>query len=88
VLDRLGSPYVTHRRPQLGTANGGDEEDGFGLGLGFFIAKTLLERSGAKLSLQNQMPPLHGATVAIVWNRAALERPSIQAPLEPIAAAS
>ena len=35
---------------------GGDEDEAvFGLGLGFFIAKTLLERSGAKLSLKNQV---------------------------------
>src|SRR4029078_753518 len=37
VVDRLGDPYVTTRRA--------DTEHG-GLGLGIFIAKTLLERSG------------------------------------------
>src|ERR1700728_1101243 len=69
VLDRIGAPYVTHRRPGP-REPGGDEDDGaFGLGLGFFIAKTLLERSGATLSLKNQLPPLHGATVTIVLNR-------------------
>jgi two-component system sensor histidine kinase RegB len=82
VLDRIGAPYVTHRRPGP-REPGADEDDGaFGLGLGFFIAKTLLERSGATLSLKNQMPPLHGATVTIVWNRAEFERPLVAPPLE------
>jgi two-component system sensor histidine kinase RegB len=85
VLDRLGAPYVTHRRPEPRTA-GDDGETVFGLGLGFFIAKTLLERSGAKLSLINQAPPLHGATIKITWNRAAFERPL--PPLEQAASAA
>jgi two-component system sensor histidine kinase RegB len=86
VLDRIGAPYVTHRRPGP-REPGGDEDDGaFGLGLGFFIAKTLLERSGATLSLKNQMPPLHGATVTIVWKRAEFERPLVAPPLERAAA--
>ena len=46
VLDRIGAPYVTHRRPGPRGPEGGEDE-AFGLGLGFFIAKTLLERSGA-----------------------------------------
>jgi two-component system sensor histidine kinase RegB len=44
-----------------------------GLGLGFFIAKTLLERSGAEVSLQNRVKPATGAIVRIVWPRAAYE---------------
>jgi two-component system, sensor histidine kinase RegB len=82
VLVRLGAPYVTHRRPEPRSAES-DGETVFGLGLGFFIAKTLLERSGAKLSLINQAPPLHGATIKITWNRAAFERPLPSPPLEP-----
>jgi len=82
VVDRIGAPYVTHRRP--GTRGPEGEEDVFGLGLGFFIAKTLLERSGAKLALENQMPPLHGATVTVTWSRSDFERPLAAAatPLE------
>ena len=82
VVDRIGAPYVTHRRP--GTRGPQDDEDVFGLGLGFFIAKTLLERSGARLALENQMPPLHGATVTVTWSRADFERPlaASAAPLE------
>jgi two-component system, sensor histidine kinase RegB len=82
VLDRLGAPYVTIRRPGLGELGGGEDEGGFGLGLGFFIAKTLLERSGATLSLKNQMPPLHGATVSAAWSRTDFARPLAGTPLE------
>jgi two-component system, sensor histidine kinase RegB len=88
VLDRLGAPYVTHRRPGLREPGGDEDDRAFGLGLGFFIAKTLLERSGATLSLKNQMPPMHGATVTIVWSRADFERPAIEAPLERVATVS
>ena len=45
-----------------------------GLGLGFFIAKTLLERSGAKMSLQNRPFPQRGAVVKIRWKREEFER--------------
>jgi two-component system, sensor histidine kinase RegB len=80
VMDRIGAPYVTHRRP--GPRGPDDDDAVFGLGLGFFIAKTLLERSGAKLSLKNQAPPLHGALVTITWSRSDFERPLVAAPLE------
>jgi two-component system sensor histidine kinase RegB len=84
VVDRIGAPYVTHRRPEPRGSDGGDEAM-FGLGLGFFIAKTLLERSGAKLALTNQAPPLHGATISVTWSRADFERPLASPPLEPAA---
>jgi two-component system, sensor histidine kinase RegB len=87
VVDRIGAPYVTHRRP--GPRGPDDDDDTvFGLGLGFFIAKTLLERSGAKLALTNQAPPLHGATISVTWSRADFERPLASPPLEPAAQAS
>jgi two-component system sensor histidine kinase RegB len=89
VKDRIGAPYVTHRRPQPRGAEG-DDDAGFGLGLGFFIAKTLLERSGARLTLANQAPPLHGATVTVTWSRADFERPpaAVSQPLEGVVPAS
>jgi two-component system sensor histidine kinase RegB len=71
ILDRLGDPYVTTRRvdPQaLGEAGG--------LGLGIFIAKTLLERSGATLRLANRKPPAQGAVATVEWPRADFERTS------------
>jgi two-component system sensor histidine kinase RegB len=86
-VDRIGAPYVTHRRPGPWGPDR-DEEAVFGLGLGFFIAKTLLERSGATLSLVNQAPPLHGATVTITWSRADFERPVALPPLEATVRAS
>jgi two-component system sensor histidine kinase RegB len=41
------------------------------MGLGIFIAQSLLERSGARLEFDNL--PEGGAHVAILWNRANLE---------------
>jgi signal transduction histidine kinase len=55
-------------------------EEGWGiaigavLGLGLFIAKTLIERSGAELTLTNAAPPASGAIARIVWPRHAFER--------------
>jgi two-component system sensor histidine kinase RegB len=69
VLNRLGEPYVTSRGIKRGK---GDEGD-FGLGLGFFIAKTLLERSGATLQLTNRQPPDRGATVTVTWPRSTMD---------------
>ena len=43
------------------------------LGLGLFIAKTLLERSGAQLEFRNKSYPKRGAVVAIKWSRATLD---------------
>jgi two-component system sensor histidine kinase RegB len=82
VIDRVGAPYVSHRRPDLREAPAG-EGAVFGLGLGFFIAKTLLERSGARLATENQPAPLRGAVVSVTWSRADFERPPAAAPLEP-----
>jgi two-component system, sensor histidine kinase RegB len=69
VLLRVGEPYVTTR----GAGQRGREGDASGLGLGLFIAKTLIERSGAQLSFTNAAPPRKGAIVRIVWSRAAFE---------------
>jgi two-component system, sensor histidine kinase RegB len=69
VIDTLGEPYVTTRPAHVGR----DAEAPSGLGLGFFIAKTLLERSGGVLSLSNRAEPLHGAVVKISWRRSTFE---------------
>ncbi len=60
--------YVTSRARTPEDATGES-----GLGLGFFIAKTLLERSGANLKVENARGPEHGATVRIIWPRSALD---------------
>jgi two-component system sensor histidine kinase RegB len=72
VMDALGEPYVTTRpaRPRGQTTDG----EPSGLGLGFFIAKTLLERSGATISLDNRVRPQRGAIVNITWPREVFER--------------
>ncbi|MEN3379068.1 MAG: two-component system, sensor histidine kinase RegB [Hyphomicrobiales bacterium] len=67
ILKRIGEPYVTSRR------RSGNEGEESGLGLGFFIAKTLLERSGATVTFLNRQAPEHGAVVLVHWPRAELE---------------
>lgn len=68
VRERLGEPYVT-TRPAGHHGRDQRSEDGHGMGLGFFIAKTLLERTGARLTFENQPIPERGAVVSIVWPR-------------------
>ena len=70
VIDQLGDPYITTRGNRL--AQKGNVEHG-GLGLGIFIAKTLLERSGAKLRHTNRKSPDAGALVTIEWPRTAFD---------------
>ncbi len=71
ILLRVGEPYVTTRSA---AERSEDSEEGGGLGLGLFIAKTLIERSGAELTLTNAAPPASGAIARIVWPRHAFER--------------
>lgn len=71
VLEQLGEPFITTRP---GKTWGEEEPDQhIGMGLGFFIAKTLLERSGAQLELANRSEPDTGAMVTVVWPRAKFE---------------
>jgi len=75
IMERIGEPYVTSRRRQPAGADaeaGGLEASG--LGLGFFIAKTLLERSGATLDFENRAFPERGAVVRVRWNRGDFEQ--------------
>jgi two-component system sensor histidine kinase RegB len=74
VLDMLGDPYVTTR----GRGRAVAEKDGEyqGMGLGLFIAKTLLERSGARLVFANARRKKPGeptgAVIACLWPRDAI----------------
>ena len=52
MLKRIGEPYVSRRR----SADDAQSEH-HGLGLGVFIARTLLERTGAKVSFANRTFP-------------------------------
>jgi two-component system sensor histidine kinase RegB len=60
VLARIGEPYISGRS--------GEAQH---MGLGIFIAQSLLERTGAHLSFANL--PDGGAQVVVEWRRAALE---------------
>ncbi|WP_305986571.1 ActS/PrrB/RegB family redox-sensitive histidine kinase [Roseibium sp. MMSF_3544] len=68
ILGKIGDPYVSVR---AGKSSRGST--GGGLGLGIFIAKTLLERTGAKLQLENKAPPGRGAHIRVSWPRAMFE---------------
>ncbi len=71
IMDRIGDPYV--RSSKRRRMNAGGETTG--LGLGFFIAKTLLERSGATVEFENRAYPDRGAVIRVRWNRSDFERP-------------
>jgi len=58
MMSALGEPYTTSR-----------PDDG-GMGLGIFIAKTLLEHTAAQVAFANR--PSGGCEVAITWRRALL----------------
>jgi len=69
VIAHIGEPYLTTREDRRLKS-----EEGSGLGLGLFIAKTLLERSGATVETANQTPPKQGAIVKIQWPRRIFEQ--------------
>jgi len=66
ILAKLGEPYVTTRPGAEGSRTGH-----IGMGLGFFISKTLLERTGAVVTFQNGRP--RGAVVSARWPRPKVE---------------
>jgi two-component system sensor histidine kinase RegB len=76
ILERIGEPYVTSRP---GSYALGDTElspsDAFtgqqGMGLGFFIAKTLIEQTGGSVSAANIENG--GARVEVRWPRGAVD---------------
>ncbi len=76
LIGRIGDPYM-RRRPAQNER--GDRPGYEGMGLGLFIAKTLLERTGAILTFGNAADqqtelPVHpattGAVVDVLWPRA------------------
>lgn len=66
IIDRLGDPFLPRRRD---AARPGYE----GMGLGLFIARTLLERSGASMRFANGTGDRQGAIVEVRWPRSAIE---------------
>lgn len=78
VIGRIGDPFLRSRQGQDQSERPGYE----GMGLGLFIAKTLLERTGAVLSFANasdpflapeERPEKSGAVVEVIWPRAAID---------------
>ncbi len=65
ILERLGEPYITSRL-------GGDAQGRGGLGLGVFIAKNLIERTGGEI-VCGRSSSLNGAMVQIIWPRDQIE---------------
>lgn len=81
IIGRIGDPFVRARAPNQDVALRPDYE---GMGLGLFIAKTLLERTGADLSFANasdrflkegDLSEKCGAIVEVRWPRDALSAP-------------
>ena len=76
LIGRIGDPFVRGRTALPAERPGYD-----GMGLGLFIAKTLLERSGAQIAFSNGAEPdgtpaefarPSGAIVTVVWPREAI----------------
>lgn len=70
IIRHLGEPYITSR-PRLPDPESTGQSEGMGLGL--FIAKTLLERLQGNLTLKNKTTPASGAIVEIDLRRDLLE---------------
>ncbi|WP_417718653.1 sensor histidine kinase RegB [Salipiger sp.] len=83
IIGRIGDPFMRRRR---GEAERRARPEYEGMGLGLFIAKTLLERSGAELSFANggdvddspASDAPSGAVVEVVWPRAKVVPPTLQ----------
>lgn len=77
LIGRIGDPFMRRRKTEKERMARPEYE---GMGLGLFIAKTLLERSGAELSFANGSSqysaikhPKRGAIVAVAWPRARID---------------
>jgi two-component system sensor histidine kinase RegB len=74
ILEQIGEPYVTSRMArQENQPRDAEPPDGKmeGLGLGFFIAKTLIEHTGGTVSAHNRAG--RGASVTASWPRGAID---------------
>ena len=90
LIEKLGDPYISSRSRKISAARADRSNDYTGMGLGLFIAKTLLERSGGRVSFataernmrkQNRGKSLEdrspsGALAVVVWRRPELEVPA------------
>jgi two-component system, sensor histidine kinase RegB len=76
IFERIGEPYITSRpgtfalgETEIGPSGALDKHEG--MGLGFFIAKTLLEQTGATVTAVNL--DSGGARVSAVWPRGIID---------------
>ena len=79
LLGRIGEPFLRDRREGMRSRGGTGYQ---GMGLGLFIAKTLLERSGASIRFANRgegQTGGSGAVIRLVWPRQAIEADARQA---------
>ncbi|MFY1707058.1 sensor histidine kinase RegB [Tritonibacter scottomollicae] len=87
LLGRLGDPFMRRRS----THSDRSKRPGYeGMGLGLFIAKTLLERTGARLEFANARdvrishnlaPSQNGALVVVTWPRRKIDAISGDTPV-------
>ena len=85
IFEALGEPYITSRpgHHALGETDMGPQgplDEHEGMGLGFFIAKILLEQTGGLVQAEN--PPGGGAMVSIRWARGVVDGPQPPAQTE------
>jgi two-component system sensor histidine kinase RegB len=85
IFEALGEPYITSRpgHHALGETDMGPQgplDEHEGMGLGFFIAKILLEQTGGLVKAEN--PPGGGAVVSIRWARGVIDGPQPPAQTE------
>ncbi len=85
IFEALGEPYITSRpghhalgETELGPVGALDQHEG--MGLGFFIAKILLEQTGGLVKADN--PEGGGAQVSIRWPRGVIDGPQPPAQTE------
>ena len=70
ILEQIGEPYVTSR-PRKERTVADEEPAQEGMGLGFFIAKTLIEQTGGVVRAENRSEG--GAIVRASWPRGAID---------------
>jgi two-component system sensor histidine kinase RegB len=82
IFEALGEPYITsrpgHRAPGETEMNPQGLDEHEGMGLGFFIAKVLLEQTGGMVKAVN--PAGGGAQVQVRWPRGVIDGPQPPVP--------